>query len=255
MKVEKLSQLEIKFETADILPPPFSHQILLTLDFKENFIDTKFEIAYTYRDELTDEEILEEGFTGNEDLAWAGELSKAWEAPILKLIGQTSDKFNAKALEEEQNFLEISINQKTKGNPVNQDVWEYLLQELTQAVYETYGKEAPFQLVFKRIEKDKSSSSFELNLHYTDRKVLASTNINGLEESKSISWEEASDLLQHIFIGDFITDKAQKSEPKTVGKFISIGDGFWYEFTKSLKNPNGNRAYIVELYQKFEAYL
>ena len=27
MKVEKLSQLEIKFETADILPPPFSHQI------------------------------------------------------------------------------------------------------------------------------------------------------------------------------------------------------------------------------------
>jgi len=255
MKVEKLSQLEIKFETADILPPPFSHQILLTLDFKENFIDTKFEIAYTYRDELTDEEILEEGFTGNEDLAWAGELSKAWEAPILNLIGKTSEKFNTKALEEEQNFLEISINQKIKGNPSNQEVWEYLLQELTQSVYETYGKEAPFQLVFKKIEKDKSTSTFELNLHYTDRKVLASTTTNGIEESKNLSWEEASDLLQHIFIGDFITDKAQKAEPKTVGKFISIGDGFWYEFTKSLKNPNGNRAYIVDLYQKFEAYL
>lgn len=255
MKVEKLTQLEIKFETADILPPPFSHQILLTLDFKENFIDTKFEIAYTYRDELTDEEILEEGFTGNEDLAWAGELSKAWEAPILALVGKTSEKFNTKALEEEQNFLEINVNQKLKGNPVNQETWEYLLQELTQSVYETYGKEAPFKLIFKRIEKDKSTSTFELNLHYTDRKVEAYTIQDGIQDPKNIAWEEASDLLQHIFIGDFITDKAQKAEPKTVGKFLSIGDGFWYEFTKSLKNPNGNRAYIVDLYERFEAYL
>lgn len=255
MKVDKLSQLEIKFETADILPPPFSHQILLTLDFKENFIDTKFEIAYTYRDELSDEEILEEGFTGNEDLAWAGELSKAWEAPILNLLSKTPEKFNTKALEEEQNFLEITINQKAKGNIINHDAWEYLLQELTQAVYETYGKEAPFKLIFKKIEKDKSTSTFELNLHYTNRTVEASTSVADVINHKKISWEEASDLLQHIFIGDFITDKASKAEPKTAGKFLSIGDGFWYEFTKSLKNPNGNKAYIINLYERFEEYL
>lgn len=255
MKVEKLNQLELKFETADILPPPFSHQILLTLDFKEKFIDTKFEIAYTYRDELTDEEILEEGFTGNEDLAWAGELSKAWEAPILNLISKSPERFNTKALEEEQNFLEININKSFKGNPQNQEAWEYLLQELTQAVYETYGKEAPFKMIFKKIDKDKSTSTFELNLHYTDRRVEAYSILESGKSQKKVSWEEASDLLQNVFIGDFITDKAMKNEPKTVGKFLSVGDGFWYEFTKSLKNPNGNRAYIVNLYEMFESYL
>lgn len=255
MKVEKLNQLELKFETADILPPPFSHQILLTLDFKEKFIDTKFEIAYTYRDELTDEEILEEGFTGNEDLAWAGELSKAWEAPILNLINKSPEKFNLKALEEEQNFLEINVNKTLKGNPQNQEAWEYLLQELTQAVYETYGKEAPFKMIFKKIDKDKSTSTFELNLHYTDRRVEAYSITESSKMAKELVWEEASDLLQNVFIGDFITDKAMKNEPKTVGKFLSVGDGFWYEFTKSLKNPNGNRAYIVNLYEMFESYL
>ncbi len=254
MKVEKLNQLELKFETADILPPPFSHQILLTLDFKEKFIDTKFEIAYTYRDELTDEEILEEGFTGNEDLAWAGELSKAWEAPILNLISKSPERFNTKALEEEQNFLEININKSFKGNPQNQEAWEYLLQELTQAVYETYGKEAPFKMIFKKIDKDKSTSTFELNLHYTDRRVEAYSITESSKTAKDLVWEEASDLLQNVFIGDFITDKAMKNEPKTVGKFLSVGDGFWYEFTKSLKNPNGNRAYIVNLYEMFESY-
>ena len=107
MKLEELKHLEIKFETADILPPPFSHQILLTLDFKNECIDTKFEIAYTYRNELTDEEILEEGFNGEEDLAWAGEISNEWQKPLWKLLAFTPDKSNKKGLKEEQNFIEI----------------------------------------------------------------------------------------------------------------------------------------------------
>jgi hypothetical protein len=254
MKLEELKHLEIKFETADILPPPFSHQILLTFDFKKDFIDTKFEIAYTYRDELTDEEILEEGFNGEEDLAWAGEISNAWKAPILKLLAFTPEKSNKKGLKEEQNFLELNINEKPFGNPQNQEEWEYLLQELAQTVYETYGKESPFKLIFKNLGSNNKISVFELNLHYTDRKVEAFTEINGVKTTRSMPWEEASDLLGQVFVGDFITEKASKKVPQTLGKFISIGDGYWYEFTKSLKNPNGNRNYVTSLYERFEEY-
>lgn len=151
MQTNNIKQIQIKFETADIVPPPFSHQVILTMDFEENAINTVFDIAYTYRDELSDEEILEEGFTGEEDLAWAGEISNAWKKPIFELLTHTPEKPNQKALNEEQNFFEISIDSKVYGNPKNQDRWEYLLQELMQAAYETYGKEMPFKLIFKKI--------------------------------------------------------------------------------------------------------
>lgn len=254
MKLEELKHLEIKFETADILPPPFSHQILLTFDFEKDFIDTKFEIAYTYRDELTDEEILEEGFNGEEDLAWAGEISNAWQQPISKLLAFTPEKSNQKGLKEEQSFLELSINGKPFGNPQNQEDWEYLLQELIQAVYETYGKELPFKLIFKKLDSNNRDFTFEMMLHYTERKVEAFTEINGETTARSLPWEEATDLLGQVFVGDFLTDKASKKAPQSLGKFISIGDGYWYEFTKSLRNPNGNRNYITSLYERFEEY-
>jgi len=254
MLITELKHLEIKFETADILPPPFSHQILLSLDFQNDFIDTKFEIAYTYRDELSDEEILDEGFTGEENVAWAGELSNAWKVPILELLAQMPEKSNQKAIQEEQNFLELVVNGKTYGNPKNQEEWEYLLQELSQAVYETYGKELPFSLTFKKVDSNKSVSIFELILHYTDRRVEAYTEVDSMKRSRSLTWEEASELIGQVFVGDFFPDKASKNEPKSIGKFITVGDGLWYEFTKSLKNPNGNRAYITSLYQRFEEY-
>ena len=140
MQTNNIKQIQIKFETADIMPPPFSHQVILTMNFEENTINTVFDIAYTYRDELTDEEILEEGFTGEEDLAWAGEISNAWQKPIFELLSHTPEKPNQKALNEEQNFFELAIDGKVYGNPKNQDRWEFLLQELMQAAYETDRK-------------------------------------------------------------------------------------------------------------------
>lgn len=255
MQTNNINQIQIKFETADMIPPPFSHQVILNLDFQTDSINTTLDISYTYRDELTDEEILEEGFTGDEDLAWAGELSKVWENPILDLLTKTSEKPNQKALGEEQNFFELSINGKAWGNPPNQEAWEYLLQELMQASFETYGKEMPFKLIFKKIEQNKSSSQFDLILHYTTRTVEAYSQIGEDKRKRSLVWEEATDLIGHVFIGEFIPEKASKNEPKNVGKFLSVGDGLWYECTKSLKNPNGNRSYIIELYQRFEEYL
>ena len=255
MQTNNIKQIQIKFETADIMPPPFSHQVILTMDFEEKGINTIFDIAYTYRDELSDEEILEEGFTGEEDLAWAGEISNAWKKSILYLLSHTPEEPNQKALNEEQNFFELSIDGNIYGNPKNQDRWEYLLQELMQAAYETYGKEMPFKLIFRKLEQRNTFSELALILHYTNRTVECNTIINDQKQSRSISWEEASNIVTNVFVGEFIPEKATKNIPKSVGKFLWIGDGLWYEFTKSLKNPNGNKGYIPELYERFEEYL
>jgi hypothetical protein len=112
----------------------------------------------------------------------------------------------------------------------------------------------PFKLIFKNLGSNNKVSIFELILHYTNRKVEAFTEINGEKVSRSLPWEEASDLLGQVFIGEFFFYFASKKEPQTLGKFISIGDGYWYEFTMSLRNPNGNRNYITTLYERFEEY-
>jgi hypothetical protein len=86
-------------------------------------------------------------------------------------LKKTPNKFNHKALEEEMNFFEIEVNQQSAGNPINQTDWEYFLQELIQAIYETSQKEAPFHLEYRRIDKDKNVKNFELNLYYAKRQA------------------------------------------------------------------------------------
>jgi hypothetical protein len=61
MEINQLSSLVIKFETADMVGAPFSHQILLKMQFAGQGIGVDFQIAYIDREDLSEEEILEEG--------------------------------------------------------------------------------------------------------------------------------------------------------------------------------------------------
>lgn len=254
MEINQLSSLEIRFETADIIGAPFSHQILLTMQFSDKGIGVDFQIAYIDREDLSEEEILEEGFTLNDDYSWKGIIDNAWVNPIQELLKKTPQKYNHKALEEEMNFLEIEVNQQSSGNPLNQNEWEYLLQELIQAIYETSQKEAPFHLEYRKIDKDKNVSNFELNLYYSKRQAEGINSI-GKNAVKTITWEQANAILQQVFIGEFIPDAALKNDPKHTGKYLSVGDGYWYEFTKSLKRPNGNKGYLTELEKTFDPWV
>lgn len=247
MQTNTLMSLDIKFETADIIPAPFSHQIVVKASLDKPTIPLSFQILYTYRDDLTEEEILEEGFTLKDNFSWEGQLDAAWREPILKLIEQTPEKFTNKGLEEEENFFEITLNNQEKGVPKNQESWEYLLQELMQAVFETAEKEAPLYLIFVEIDQQKKVSSLEISLQFAQRKANAYTMDGENKTEKEIDWELAKDVIQLVFIGEFIPEKATTNEPKNTGKYLSTGDGIWYEFTKSLKNPNGNRYYLHDL--------
>jgi hypothetical protein len=254
MEINQLSSLVIKFETADMVGAPFSHQILLKMQFAGQGIEVDFQIAYIDREDLSEEEILEEGFSLNDDYSWKGQIDNAWLEPIKEILKKTPNKFNHKALEEEMNFFEIEVNQQSAGNPINQTDWEYFFQELIQAIYETSQKEAPFHLEYRRIDKDKNVKNFELNLYYAKRQAEGINSI-GKTDSKPITWAQANAIIQQVFIGEFIPDAALKNEPKHTGKYISVGDGYWYEFTKSLKRPNGNKGYLTELEKTFDPWV
>jgi hypothetical protein len=128
MEINQLSSLVIKFETADMVGAPFSHQILLKMQFAGQGIEVDFQIAYIDREDLSEEEILEEGFSLNDDYSWKGQIDNAWLEPIKEILKKTPNKFNHKALEEEMNFFEIEVNQQSAGNPINQTDWEYFFK-------------------------------------------------------------------------------------------------------------------------------
>ena len=247
MQPTTLMSLDIKFETADIIPAPFSHQIVIKAELDKPQLPLSFEILYTYRDDLSEEEILEEGFTSNDNFTWKGQLDNSWKESILQLVAQTPDKFSSKALEEESNFLEVTFNRNEKGVPKNQESWEYLLQELMQAVFETAEKEAPLYIIFVEIDQQKKANVLEVSLQFAKRKAVAFLSNETEKQEKDLEWEMAKELIHLVFVGEFLPEKATTVEPKTPGKFISTGDGIWYEFSKSLKNPNGNRYYLNDL--------
>jgi hypothetical protein len=99
MKLSELKHLEIKFETADILPLHlFTSNIACR--FWEDFID----VEIIYRDRLTDEEILEEGFNGEENLAGLVKFN-AWHSQF-EIIG-----FHNKRNLKEKNKILLELHQ------------------------------------------------------------------------------------------------------------------------------------------------
>lgn len=255
MQLKQLQQLQIKYETADIIPAPYCNQILLSLEQKTEGLSADFQIVYTYRDDLTEEDLYDEGFTSEDDFSWKGILNKAWRTAIEQLLAKTPERPNHKALEEEENFLEISVGKNFEGRPQNQAEWEYLLQELMQAVYETAQKEKNLSLIYKKIDRDKNVQTLFIDVFFSTRKAEAYTGTGSGKTLKQFVWEDATPLMQQVFVGEFIPELASQNEPKNPGKYLTTGDGFWYEFSKSLKNPNGNKKYTVTLLDYFDELL
>ncbi len=245
-------QVEILFETASIIPAPFSNRIDLKIQNKGDLLSVDFTIHFTDREDLSEEEIYEEGFTPNDDYAWKGDLSKAWSESIIKLVKNTGQSLKRKVEEEQDNFLTLKIDGKESPHPTNAYEWEYLLQELTQAVYETSLKERNLSIKYIKIDTSQLSKSLSIDLFFSTRKVMISSQIGGVELVKKIEWEEAKDIIQQVYVGEFLPELAQTKSPTKQGKYLYIGDDHWYEFNKSIKNPFGNKKYIANLLTVFD---
>ena len=63
----------LKYQTAENLPAPYAHAIEINGKFAQNQVDEtpllelSFELTYLGREDFTEEELLEEGFTINDD--------------------------------------------------------------------------------------------------------------------------------------------------------------------------------------------
>lgn len=228
-----MSTFSLKYQTSENIPPPFAHAIELSGEIEQNKdLTLSFELTYLDRDLLTEDEILDEGFSATDDFSWKGTLPDVWK-DILFGNMKSAKPLKIKNLEPHQHFWQVDFSGQS-FYPSNADKLSYLLEEIQQAIFEKAKRELPLHLVFFRNQAGESKE-FTINASFAERSVeITRKENNDAARTSYLPWEELNFILKNTFSGEFIMDVAFNQKPSHKGTFVNIGDGYWYEVGKSL---------------------
>ncbi|MCE6990040.1 hypothetical protein [Dyadobacter sp. CY323] len=218
----------IRFETATVVPAPYAHYYTLKMNFSaEEKLLVDFEIVYTDRDGISEDDLYDEGFSEDDDYKWNGEVPAIWISEFRNIL--TSSKIIRKRNESEyEDFIELEIEENEKRvtiYPVDKERWSYFLQEFMQAIFETGGKEKPFEMSFLDIDSDKQTS-IDLIASFGD-KTFKITKDKGT--ARKLEWAQLQKVMDTVYRAEFVADNASESKPSKKGKYITAGDGLWYQ--------------------------
>ena len=238
--------LAIKFQTSGVTPPPYAYFFTLTLAKKGEGLEVDFDQQYLDRDELEEEAILEEGFEVNSDYAWKGGLPAVWKKELEKVLAKNSYKTEQKTKEVED-YIELVFPNDSGGEeslfPTKTTDFEYFLQEIMQAIYEVAGREQPFVLEYRNIDRLGETVIGCLAV-FAERSFAVQRND---EPSKKLPWKWTQEVVGTVFMADFLMEDASRQVPKFSGKYLSLGDGLWYEFGETLVEPTADSEVLVRI--------
>lgn len=222
----------LKYQTAENIPAPFAHAIEINGSFDQD-LELSFELTYLDREDMTEDELMDEGFTANDDFTWKGVLPKVWSDVVFGSL-KSANVLNIKLLEPHQDFWQVDFDGKS-FYPKNTDAFKYLIEELQQAVYEKAGREAALKLTYLKNQSGENVEVF-VSASFIERKLqLVRTNIiDGTSETKILVWDELNYILKNTFSGEFEAEFAHSKKPSHKGLFLNAGDELWYEVGKSL---------------------
>ncbi len=233
-----------------IVPPPYSHVFHLELDWSKGNLDCQLELHYTDREDLSEEEILDEGFSLQDDYSYKGSLNKVWVKPLEELFQKT--KWTNKDIDEGG----ITITPTEKGKdlglkiPSNQEEWQLMAQDLIQAIYETVKREAPLKVNYRKVDHE-TTTDCSLTVHFSNREVVFEKN----GKSRIIHWEYAIQLMKMIFTPDYHYELAKDAPGTKRGEYIDCGDGYWHQLGKGVDNIDPSFDAVGKIRQGFEELL
>lgn len=198
--------VKISYQTLQ-LPPPFAFAYTLDLTFQKEELQVSYELEFLNRDQISLEEIEEEGYSENDDFSWKGSLGKVWVDNLQEDLAQIeledeSEDFNI--------YLHVEFDNGNQGLAVLAEDWDYRLQELIQAIYEKAGLEAKLQMKVLHIAGNKRAF-FEIEGSFEK--------LSGTVNKKPIDWEELHLLMEDIYTIDFDEEPVTKPEK----------DGLWID--------------------------
>lgn len=221
-------QYIVRYQTAPVVPAPFAHFYTLKLDIQSaDDLRVDFDIIYNDRLELTDDEIYDEGFSKDDDYKWKGALPAVWINEFREIF--TSSKTIRKREESEyEDFIEIELEENGKYvtiYPVDKERWSYFLQEMMQAIFETAGREKPFELTYLDIEND-SKTTIDLRASFGKKEFTLSKNGG---TARKLHWDQLQKIMDTVYKAEFVADNASENRPTKRGKYLTAGDGLWYQ--------------------------
>lgn len=235
------------YESPSDIPAPYHFEALF--EFK-SFENDKFELSlhvqYVEREDFSSEELIAEGLSVEDKFEWSGDLPIIWKNRLaLSFSKYKSGSCDPKDAEP---FIAIEAANSSTYVPRFLDFEENLIQELMQAIYEVAGKEYPLFLGFQFKDENDTWNKYQGEMSFSNLNFTYS-NSSGQVETIS-DWDKLQDIVNTVFIAEFITDKALEDLKKSSSFAVFPGDGFWYIAGDSLRKPSGNTNYFDILEMK-----
>ncbi len=225
---------QIRFQTARSLPAPYAY--FFTLSAKPaiaHSLAVDLNVTYSDRDDIDDDELIAEGYTRDDDFVWNGQLGQAWQQALDSLVRTTKlNPLNEDELDEDDDFWEVTLTAEdgtqTAGMPRNYEQWQYLIQELMQAAYESAGRERPLEVIYLEPRRD---AEFELTLtaSFADRTVNVEIRQQGRSSMKTLPWKQLQPIMSTIYELDFDWQEAELKRPRRDGAWLNLGANEWQD--------------------------
>ncbi len=196
------------------------------MEAMQGSLHVAFDHEYLHREQISTEEILEEGFSENDNYSWHGELPEIWLRVVQQLLSETSttNKKPEDDFQETYLHLEISDGSIDSGFPENPGDWQYKMEELIQAIYEVSGREKAFYL---GIHDQAKSSRVEIHASFVHRQLEVVT--NGSKRSKD--WHFLGEVFLELENMSIPTDGKERMSKK--GLWLTFDDEAYYKLNEA----------------------
>ncbi len=235
------------YESPSDIPAPYHFEALFELkSFENDKLELSLHVQYVEREDFSSEELIAEGLSVEDKFEWSGDLPIIWKNRLaLSFSKYKSGSCDPKDAEP---FIAIEAANTSTYVPRFLDFEENLIQELMQAIYEVAGKEYPLFLGFQFKDENDTWNKYQGEMSFANLNFTYS-NSSGQVETIS-DWDKLQDIVNTVFIAEFITDKALEDLKKSSSFAVFPGDGFWYIAGDSLRKPSGNTNYFDILEMK-----
>jgi hypothetical protein len=221
-----MKSLILRFQTSALIPAPYAYAIEGYFSFDQKGLEYKFDLEYLDRDQLTEDEILEEGFSMEDNLTLSGKLPIVWKEQLENLVLKT-EKTYPQELEDDQEFWDIEIGSENYY-PKNSKHWKEFIEELQQAVIEQNKLENPLQITVIRSDNE-TQKEYKIKGNFEQKSLT----IESCEKQSQLPWHKLKPLLKDFYSAEFDYEKATAKLPKKTGLFLNFGDDYWFELGKS----------------------
>ncbi len=241
-----IREVVFQYESGEI-PPPYCFRYRMNVIFENKQPEVLFNLEYYDREELTEEEIIDEGFSLNDDFQWKGRIPHFWNDVIIEKLLKASWKKSNK-LNEQVNAAEMSVRMRYTDDsserlwPEQLKMWEDFMQEVIQAIFEISNHEMPLVVRYLVIDKNNEFVEKQLTFEFAERDVLVEVRTNNERtRNYSLSWESGKKIMKTIFFPDYEMELAIDKKPDNPGSFIDPGMGLWFNMDKAVHSPNAKK--------------